>query len=132
MWLVLAPAWDPSIAHAETDAPMAVELCRRFRNYDQNGDGVVEIRALAPIAHGGAAGDRLLVLVEQRILEPLDGAEDLGPHIKRLVSDLAAEGYRADAMAVELGHAKIHQDGRYLLALRELLRPSSKKTSWRA
>jgi hypothetical protein len=126
-WLVVAVVSGHSIAKAEADTPTAVELCRRFSNYDQNGDGVVEIQALRPIAHGGAAGGRLLVLVEQRILEPLDGAEDLKPHVKRLVSDLGREGYRADAVAVELGHAKTHQDGRYLLALRELLRAIKRK-----
>jgi hypothetical protein len=127
MWLVFVMACDSSIAKAEAGSPTVAELCRRFRNYDQNRDGVVEIQALKPIAHGGASGGRLLVLVEQRLLERYAGLADLTPHIRRLVADLGAEGYRADAIAIELGHAKIHQDGRYLLALRELLRAVKKK-----
>jgi hypothetical protein len=119
---LLVAAVDLSLARAGGDAPTMAELCRRFSDYDHNHDGLLEIRTLEPIVAGGTTGGRILLLLERRILQPLDGADDLTPHVKQLVADLGAEGYRADAIAVELGRAKIHQDGQYLLALRELLR----------
>jgi hypothetical protein len=127
VWSILAGVFGFSVAKAQAAAPTAADLCRQFGNFDQNGDGVVEIHTLAPVAHSGAAGSRVLVLVEQRLLKPLSDGEDLTLHIKQLVSDLGGEGYRADAIAVELGQAAIHQDGRYVLALRELLRSVQQK-----
>ena len=63
----------------------------------------------------------MLVLVEGRLLEPLNGAISLRSKVERLAGDLAADGYRADALSVALGKTELHQDGRYVLALREML-----------
>ncbi|MBN2022392.1 MAG: hypothetical protein JW809_06315 [Pirellulales bacterium] len=98
------------------------EICAHFAGFDQNADGVKEIESLEPIAHAGQAGQRVLVLVEKRLLAPLADAPELRPLVERLAGDLAAEGYRADVIAVELAKSDRHQDGRYVLALREVLR----------
>src|SRR5512146_295566 len=74
-----------------------VETCRAFANYDQNRDGHAEIRSLQPFASGGQAGRRALVLVESRLLNPLPGAPDLLARLRRLVADLAKEGFSANA-----------------------------------
>jgi len=108
-------------APSSGEDPLA-ELCARFAGFDQDGDGAAEIRALETIVRAGETGARLLVLVERRLLDPLDGAPPLAPLLERLARDLAAEGLRAEALAVELEPSALHQDGRYVLALRELLR----------
>ena len=94
----------------------------RFAGYDGNGDGVAEIVTLVPRSAAGGAGERVLVLVEGRLLEPLDGAPPLGPPLERLVADLGDEGYRAALVEVALGASDRHQDGQYVLALRDFLR----------
>lgn len=96
--------------------------CAAFTGFDQDGDGAVELARVTPLDRAGEAGPVVLVLVEARVLEPLDGAESLDERVERLVVDLAAEGYRAHALAIELGASAQHQDGRYVLALREMLR----------
>jgi len=97
-------------------------ICEAFAGYDENGDGLVEIARVEPLFAAGARGERVLVLVEARLARADDGEEDLAPRLERLVGDLGAEGYRAHALAVHLGDGDLHQDGRYVLALRELLR----------
>jgi hypothetical protein len=98
------------------------ELCAAFSAYDQNEDGVLEIEALRPLASAGAGGPRVLVLVEERLLGALEGAPALGDALRRHSQDLAAEGWRAELVAVRLASSAGHRDGRLLLALREFLR----------
>jgi len=97
-------------------------ICRNFADYDQDGDGQIEIAKLERIAGSGKDGKRVLVLVESRLLQSLDGAVDLAPLLERLADDLADEGKRADVVSVELPKSRRHQDGRYVLALREFFR----------
>jgi hypothetical protein len=102
------------------------DTCASFAGYDQNGDGRAEIRALRPLASRGKAGPRALVLVESRLLNPLERAADLEVRLERLLEDLAHEGFRAEAVSVTLEPGAVHQDGAYLLALREFLRAASR------
>ncbi|MEZ6194591.1 MAG: hypothetical protein R3F20_02520 [Planctomycetota bacterium] len=110
--LVLSLLGDPKID----------EICRRFSGFDQDADGRVEIAEVAPLERAGESGRRVVVLVEDRLLRGEEGAEDLRPRVARLIGDLASEGRRACALRVALAPGGGHRDGRYLLALRELLR----------
>ncbi len=118
-----------SVVHAdETTASTLDEACAKFSAFDQNDDGIVEIASLKALytagedANAGTTAKRVLLLVEPRLLEPLEGAADLRPLLTRWADDLAAEGYRSAIIAAQLGDSDLHQDGRYLLALREFLR----------
>ncbi len=106
-------------------AAPAAAAYERFQGFDQNGDGIVEIRSVTVEALAGEAGPLVLVLVEPRLLEALPDAPDLAPLLKRFADDLFEEGYQAQVLAVELGESDLHQDGRYILALRELLREAN-------
>ena len=101
---------------------MGPGVCERFRRFDLDGDGTFEIRSVERRHHAGGNGPSLLVLVEPRLLEPLPDAPALLEPLKRLVDDLAGEGYRAELIAVDLEPGRDHRDGRLVLALRELLR----------
>ncbi len=97
-------------------------LCRAFSGFDQNGDGEAEIEALRLLHSVGGGGGRVLLLVESRLLAPLDDAPELLSPLRRWVEDLARESHRAALVAVSLRPNARHQDGRYILALREFLR----------
>lgn len=101
--------------------PLA-QLCAEFQNFDQNQDGSPEIRQLSRIDGVGGSGPLVVMLVEDRILEPLSGSRPLAPFLHRWAEDVATEGFSAEIVSVALGRSKVHQDGRYVLALRELLR----------
>lgn len=107
-------------------AKSLANTCRAFAGFDQNGDGQAEIRSLRSIESCGSSGRCALVLVEARLLKPLPGAADLTVLLKRLATDLADEGYVANLISVELEPNSLHQDGRYLLAIREFLRAVAK------
>lgn len=109
-------------AMAAASSAAADDLLDRFQDYDHNGDGIIEIDGLERLAAAGGGGPRVLVLIEPRVLAPLDGQPSLAPLIERFIDDLAGEGYRAEALAIRLGQTGLHQDGRFILALRELLR----------
>ncbi len=104
-------------------------LCQQFSEFDFNGDGLNEIQrmeALYAETPAEAAG-RVLVLVESRLLQPLTANpngfdDDLCPQLNQLIADLAAEGWLADLVEVELPHHDQHQDGLHVLALREFFR----------
>lgn len=109
------PASDPVVA-----------ICTKYSDFDHNGDGHIELAAVSPMHRAGEHGPRMLVLVESRLLTQAEGSVDLTPKIERLVNDLAAQGHRAMALRIALGESPLHQDGRYVLALRELLRAFAK------
>ena len=111
----------PQTAAATTTDPVAA-ICAKFVRFDHNGDDQVEIAGVTPVHAAGDAGPRMLVLVESHLLGMAAGPLDLRAKLRRLVDDLAAEGQRAVLLDVELGVSAMHQDGRYVLALRELLR----------
>jgi hypothetical protein len=115
---ILAPLLLLAAAPADT----VDDVCARFAGFDQDGDGAAELACVAPLSAAGDAGARVLVLVEGRLARAADGEQDLAPRLARLTADLGAEGYRAHALAVDLAPSELHQDGRYLLALRELVR----------
>lgn len=126
------------------------ELCGQFHSYDFNGDGLAEINELTPLVQERveiAGAGRVLILVESRLLQPLkergkvsgradreadgvvgggsqglDWDGDLCPQLNQLVVDLAADGWTADLIEVDLPHHDQHQDGLHVLALREFLR----------
>jgi hypothetical protein len=108
-----------------TLAEPAAEVYERFQDFDQNGDGIVEIRSVTVEAVAGEAGPLVLVLVEPRLLEALPDAPDLRPLLERFANDLGEEGYQAQVLSVELGESDLHQDGRFVLALREVLRAAN-------
>jgi len=103
-------------------------ICANFKNFDQNNDRQVEIQELRPIATAGKADRRVLMLVEQRVLDAQSGAANLKPALARWAQDVSADGYCADVIAVKLAPSKLHQDGRYVLALREFLRATNRET----
>ena len=114
------------IAGTAPQQPQAVgtaeRICARFDGFDMDRDGRVEIRRAHVVHEAGDAGPRALVLVEPRLWQTGEGQRDLRPAVRRLVDDLAAEGHRAAAITIDLALHERHQDGRYLLAMRELLR----------
>ena len=114
-----------SIASADADAKPLPALCAQFQNFDQNHDGQPEIGQLRPLAHAGTGDERVLMLVEQRVLKPMSGASDLLPLVQAWVNDVAADGFMADVVSVDLAKSKLHQDGRFVLALREFLRAAN-------
>lgn len=156
--LALVVLFAPGASLGSPSKPID-KLCASFHNFDQNGDGQIEIRSLRPVASAGEpvapedesgarsgepvpdknesganqheSGGLVLLLVEQRLLEPLEDSPELLPRLKRWANDLSAEGFRAEVIAVELAKSKLHQDGRYVLALREFLRAANRDHSLR-
>jgi hypothetical protein len=127
---ILAAALAVPLAQAGDDLR---GLCQQFSQFDWNNDGLLEIQQLTPLYQEKAAAEhagRVVVLVESRLLQPLEGnadpSMDLAPQLNRLVADLAAEGWTADLIEVELPHHDRHQDGLHVLALREFLRGVNK------
>ena len=109
----------PGLAGAE-EHPLNA-LCARYSGFDLNADGRVEIESLRPLeAPAGEAGKPLVVvLVEERLLEPLDGEKsDLLPSLVQYRDDLARDGWRAMLVAARVYSGTVHQDGRTLLAMR--------------
>lgn len=126
--LVALCALLASPAHAAPADSLEI-LCAKFSNFDRNGDGQLEIQSLQHIATVGDRGERVVMLVERRLLAPTSRAQDLDPVVKRWADDLQYEGYRASVVAVELAPSDLHQDGQYLLAIREFLRAVNKDKS---
>ena len=119
--LALLAASPPAPQSAAPVDPIEA-ICARFTGFDHDGDGKAELASLRVLSAAGERGARVLVLVEERLAAPLADAPDLQPRVARLVEDLAHDGYRAHALAVQLAPHDAHQDGRYVLALREVLR----------
>lgn len=112
----LAPAVPPAAGRG-LDA-----ICQGFAGYDQDADGKAEITAMRAVHRAGRGARRLLMLVEQRLLDTPADADPLRPALEQWCHDLAAEGSEAMVVAVQLAPSGLHQDGRYLLAIREFLR----------
>ena len=100
--------------------------CEGFANFDLNGDGVTEIASLKPLAPAppeeGNAKGLVVVLVESRLLAPLEGpaaeATALLPVLRRFADDLRDAGWRSRLVEADVYAGERHQDGRTLLALR--------------
>ena len=119
---------SPVLASDDSDLE---RLCRRLSGLDLNADGTLEIESLQLRddlhADSERPGRLVIMLVEARLLEDLNTGEDrlapdLRPALKTWCRDLQLEGWRARVMAVRLHASSRHQDGRTLLALREVLR----------
>lgn len=108
-------------------AVLPADICRQFESFDHNGDGQVEIAHLRLVDDKPPAGmegkhQRVLILVEDRLLQSIADGHDLHPHLSRLRDDLSAEGFAPITLSVDLAESDVHQDGRFVLALREVLR----------
>ena len=121
--LTVCPQGHPDVRGVGATPKTATrDICERFTGYDHNADGVVEIARVTELHAAGESGPRILVLVESRLATATEGQWILDARIARLVADLAKEGFSAIALNVDLGKSSLHQDGRYLLALRQMLR----------
>ncbi len=125
-WLLVVSATFALAVPAPAVAEDTADICARFSGFDQNRDGKPEIAALKPIHRAGSGERRVLMLVEQRLLERQEGADPLLPSLQQWCADLVAEGCEASVIAVKLAPSELHQDGRYVLALREFLRAMHK------
>lgn len=113
---VLALAASP-----RAQAPGVAELVDRFSTLDVDGDGGLEIEALHLLGSAGEAGKpAVAVLVEAGLLERA-GAGALDAALVRFAEDLAADGFTAHRIAVDVRADREHHDGRRLLALRRFL-----------
>ncbi|MCA9314195.1 MAG: hypothetical protein R3F05_15645 [Planctomycetota bacterium] len=116
----LLAAWVAGVTPATADE--SATALDRFQLFDMDGDGTTEIRSLTRLLAVGHQGPLVVVFVEPRLLEPLEGAEPLRPRLDRLLGDLADEGCRTWLVAADLEPGANHRDGRLVLALREVLR----------
>ena len=106
------------------------DLCKRFSSFDFDRDGRAEIEGLRLLATAGSNTHPLVVtLVEQRLVDKLDDAEDLVPKLKRHAQDLANERLAAWVVAVKVAGSKNKQDGLSVLALRAFLQAVAKDNS---
>lgn len=103
-------------------AGAAARLAERFRGFDREGDGRVEIAAVEPIgARGDGAGDWALMLVERRLLGPPFAEAGLPDRLRRWLADQETEGRTALLLAVDVMRGDGRRDGAKVLALRALL-----------
>jgi hypothetical protein len=99
---------------------------------DHDGDGKDEIESLVPLfpeelAKPTPAGVRLVVvLVEERLFDAVPGSpygpQDLVSALNRHRDDLRAQGFVSRTLRARVYGGLSHQDGRTVLALRELLK----------
>jgi hypothetical protein len=114
----------PSLGRSEL-----ATICAKFSGFNQNGDNQLEIASLRPVIESKrTTGPLILMLVESRLLESRSDATELQPYFQRWAKDLEGEGCRAEVVSVTLAKSKMHQDGRYILALREFLSAVRTKT----
>ncbi|MBM3498419.1 MAG: hypothetical protein FJX74_07075 [Armatimonadetes bacterium] len=106
-------------------------LCRVFSPCDLNADGTREIEELRPIDLGYTVGaaetrnDTVLLIIEPRLME--ESGIDLRPSLRQFAADLATEGHDTHALVAQVYAGPRHQDGRTVLALRELLRAAKRE-----
>lgn len=103
-------------------------IMTRFQDFDRNADGDPAIVGLSyldfelPTEEAPQDARLVLILVEPRLLDPIQGAEDLLPRLLRYKGDLRAEGFDSRFISARLYRGSRQQDGRTLLALRSFLR----------
>lgn len=117
----------PAPAQAAPDTLPA--LCESFAGHDGDGDGRADLAALRWLAEaepggGGAAGDeaRVLLLVEDRLLDADAPGPALQPRLRAWLEQSAAEGPPAAMVGVRFTADGEHRDGAKLLALRAFLK----------
>lgn len=101
-----------------------------FAPFDLDGDGRAEVKRLELVAAAGAATNPIVVvLVERRLIDDecpdartrvVLTHEETRARVTRFGEDIAAAGFRALVVAVEVHSGPPHQDGRTVLALRRL------------
>ena len=102
------------------------KLCMKFSGFNQNKDNQIEIASLRPVFQSPkSTGARVMMLVEARLLETGKGERDLRPYLERWANDLDSEGCRTEVVSVSLAKGPKHQDGRYILAIRDFLRAAN-------
>lgn len=112
---------------ASADADPLAAAAARAAGMDVDGDGIPELLSIVPLPSAGApdghaTGSPLaLVLVEDRLLDPLEDGADLRPALDRHLADLRAAGFSARAFRVALHRGGVHRDGLQVLALRRFL-----------
>lgn len=110
---------------AAAQSPIA-EVVRAFAPFDLDGDGRAEVHTVESIDEVGEAGKPLVVLlVEDRLWawrKPAapDAEPVLQAPLRRLASDIGAEGHRVLLLRMRVQAGGLHQDGRTVLALRRL------------
>lgn len=115
------------VAAAETQTVAGLNAA--FSPFDQDGDGVAEIRWVRNLGEAlEAQGPRrglVLVVVEPRLLAEADkfsGAGGLRACLRTFAEDLSAEGWVAATVVMQVYDGPVHQDGRTVLAMREYFR----------
>ena len=104
------------------------QIINQYQNFDPNNDGDPAIKSLSFIDFEvnepeiPNRGRLVIVLVESRILQALNGAPDLTDALQRFKGDLRAEGLFSCFINADLYDGARHQDGRTLLALREFIK----------
>ena len=103
---------------------------------DYNQDGVREIEALSLLFDDDTAvttpssARLIVVLVEERLLQTIPGspysASDLTDRLDRWRSDLRAQGFLPKMVRTRVYDGPTHQDGRTVLALRELFKETKR------
>lgn len=101
---------------------------QRYQNFDLNADSdpsIINLNYLdfeQPAEEISSNSNLVIVLVESRLLEPLQDSPDLVARLLRLKGDLRAEGLITRFIRANVYRGLRHQDGRTLLAIREFLR----------
>ncbi len=105
----------------------------RFRGFDLDTDGIVEIRRVWSLGLDRdpaiASGGTVLIIVSPALLASPGPGEADGPLEQALAThadDLAAEGRRVRVVAMNVYDGPAHQDGRTLLAMRRYVLAVSK------
>ncbi len=112
---------------AETGYDAMADIFQTFSQFDMNGDGIAEIRSMAPLDYmpvANAADKIVLVLVEARLLDqdsPAAGV-DISEALWQYRTDLIAAGFEPRLIVADLYKGSLHQDGRIVLAIREMFR----------
>jgi hypothetical protein len=106
-------------------------MLQRYRHYDVNAEGAPAIEEIDymdfedPADVPPAGGRFALVFVEPRLFAPIGGTlspGDIRTRLIRLKGDLRAEGLFSRFVLAQVYAGPRHQDGRTLLAMREILR----------
>jgi|GEM_PF-2108681 len=110
------------------------DVTRPFKNYDMNGDGIVEIIDLAPYMGTGQDfilpyGKVVTILLEERLIHQTianNQFPEFDLSLRTFMEDLKHEGYIPNILTVKL-HTGPGQDGRTVLAIREFFKSVKSK-----